>query len=466
MHKNAVLCFLSVIKLCIHSELKSLSLAYWRIFMEQNQRGIFTLATTEMWERFSFYTMQYSLVLYATAGLAKGGLGFDDSTALQIVGIYGGVAYATPLFGGIIADKWLGRRNAIHLGGILMAVGHFILAIGGLHSFYLSLIFIAIGCGFFKPNITSIVGDLYEKNDEKRDAGYNIFYAGINVGALLSGIVGGLLNDNIGFYASFIAAGSCMIVGIINFKFFSGSIKHIGTKPEKRTQENYITPFFQLAPQARKGVYLFLFLCFMNIVWQIAYNQWAGSLNLLAERNTDRVVFGYNIPTLWFESLNSLFIVIISPLLAIFYFWLQKRNKKIDLSHKLSLGYFLQGLACFIIIPAVIHVQENPTFQASPWYQVVFYLFSTVAELFTVPVMFAATSLLAPRGYEGRMMGVYIFTALSMGVYLAGQTASLFTNIGLMELFLWLGIVTFVFGIVHLLLNKKINHYVFESTKE
>jgi POT family proton-dependent oligopeptide transporter len=435
--------------------------------MFKHSKGILTLASTEMWERFSFYTMQYSLVLYATATLAKGGLGFNDSKALQIVGIYGGLAYATPLLGGYIADKWVGRRNAIHLGGILMAIGHFILAFGGIYNFYASLIFIAIGCGLFKPNITSLVGNLYSKHDEKREAGYNIFYAGINVGALLSGIIGGILNDSFGYYASFGAAGICMVVGVINFKFFSKSIRHLGTRPAKnidlQSHEIKTTPFFQLSPSARNGVYLFLFLSVMNIIWQIAYAQWAGSLNLLAERNTDRVAFGYTIPTLWFESLNSFFIVIISPVLAIFYTWLQKNKKKIDLSHKLSLGYFLQALACFIIIPAVIHVQSNPNFQASPWYQFFFYLSSTVAELFTVPVMFAATSILAPKGYEGRLMGIYIFTALSMGTYLAGETASLFTQLGDTKLFLCLGIVTFVFGVIHILINKKINKYEFAA---
>ena len=437
--------------------------------MFKQSKGVFTLATTEMWERFSFYTMQYTLVLYATATLAKGGLGFSDSKSLQIVGIYGGLAYATPLLGGYIADKWIGRRNAIHLGGILMAIGHFILAFGGIYNFYFSLIFIALGVGLFKPNITSLVGNLYSKHDEKREAGYNLFYAGINVGALLSGIVGGILNDSFGYYASFTAAGICMIIGVINFKFFSNSIRHLGAKPKKNTTENSheikTTPFFQLSVPARNGVYLFLILSVMNIIWQIAYAQWAGSLNLLAERNTDRVAFGYTIPTLWFESLNSLFIVIISPLLAIFYIWLQKNKKKIDLSYKLSLGYFLQALACFIIIPAVIHVQTNPHFQASPWYQVCFYLFSTVAELFTVPVMFAATSVLAPKGYEGRLMGICIFAALSMGTYFAGLTASLFTELGDTKLFLCLGVVTFVFGIIHIFINKKVKHYELEAIK-
>ncbi|MES2614527.1 MAG: hypothetical protein V4591_03830, partial [Bdellovibrionota bacterium] len=154
------------------------------------------------------------------------------------------------------------------------------------------------------------------------------------------------------------------------------------------------------------------------------------------------------------------------PVFAVFYTWLQKKNKKIDLSYKLSLGYFLQALACFIIIPAVIHVQGNPNFQASPWYQVCFYFLSTLAELFTIPVMFAATSLLAPKGYEGRLMGIYIFTALSMGTYLAGLTASLFTNLGMMQMFLWLGIVTVIFGIVHIFINKKINYYAIEAIKE
>lgn len=429
--------------------------------MLSQKKGLFTLASTEMWERFSFYTMQYSLVLYATAKLSIGGLGFDDAKALQVTGLYGGLVYATPLFGGFIADKWLGRRNAIHLGGILMAIGHFILAFQGTYNFYASLLFLSIGCGFFKPNITSLVGSLYSKSDENRDAGYNIFYGAINVGALFSGIIGGLLNDHFGYYASFGAAGICMVVGIINFKFFSGSIKHLGARPKHTSLQPEIkaTPFTLLSDAEKKGVYLFLFLCVMNIAWQIAYAQWAGSLNLLAERNTNRMLWGYSIPTVWFESLNSLFIILLSPLLAVFYSWLQRRKKKIDLSYKLSLGYFFQGLACFLIIPAVINVQTNPHFQASPWYQVSFYFFSTIAELFTNPVMFAVTSLLAPKGYEGRFMGVFIFVSLSLGTYLAGYVASLFSNLGDTKLFLTLGIVTVLFGTVHLLLNKKINYF-------
>ncbi len=425
--------------------------------MKNQPKGIIALASTEMWERFSFYTMQFSLVLYATATVAKGGLGFDDTHALRITGIYGGLVYATPVLGGYVADKWLGRRNAVMVGGLLMAMGHFVLAMGGVFHFYLSLLFLASGCGLLKPNITSLVGDLFDKGDEKREAGYNIFYAGINVGAFLSGIVGGVLNERIGFYASFLAAGCCMIVAILNFRLTAFNTLKLREQHVSATTNTKKIKFSALKETEKKDVYLFVGLCIMNVVWQIAYNQWAGSLNLLAQNNTDRFIAGFHVPVLWFESLNSFFIITLSPLFALLYIALQKRNKKISLSLKLSLGYFLMSAACLVILPAVLKVQTEQHYLTSPLYQVGFYFLSTLSELFTMPVMFSAASLLAPKGYEGRLTGFFVFTGLAMGNYLAGFTSSFFTKRGDAMLFLSLSIVTCAFGLVHILLNKKIS---------
>lgn len=426
--------------------------------MFKQPKGLFTIASTEMWERFSFYTMQYSLVLYAVASIAHGGLGFSDAKSLQIVGIYGALVYATPVLGGYIADKYLGRLRAIHLGGILMAIGHFVLALENIKSFYISLIFLAIGCGLFKPNITSLVGDLYTKEDKRRDAGYNIFYAGINVGALLSGILGGILNDNYGYYASFTAAGVCMLVGVINFTLFGKSVKksmQLNTQDKKSVPVK--TPFRQLLQPEKNGIYLIIVLALVNIIWQIAYNQWAGTLNLYAERNTNRSIGSITIPTIWFESLNSLFIVTISPLLAIMYTKLSQANREIAISYKLSLGFILQGIACFIIVPAVIQIAINPHFLASPWYQVFFYLFSTLAELFTMPVMYAVLTKLSPSGYSGRLMGFFTLTSFSAGNYLAGFVGSETARYGDTNVFLGLGVVTCIFGVIFLFLNRPIN---------
>lgn len=427
--------------------------------MFKQPKGLLTIASSEMWERFSFYTMQYSLVLYAAAEVTKGGLGFSDAKALHLTGVYGGAVYATPILGGYLADRYLGRVRAVHIGGILMAIGHFILSFHSETALYLSLFFLAIGCGFFKPNITSLVGDLYRKNDERRDAGYSIFYSAINVGALLPGIFGGILNEKFGFYASFLLASVCMLVGVVNFFFFARQRggDPMFAAPQKRSVPT--PPFRDLPAVQKQGVYLFLFLSLINVVWQIAYNQWAGTLNLFTDRNVDRVLFGTQVPTLWFESSNPLFIILLSPLFAWMYTKLNQQRKHIPISWKLSLGYFFQSLGCFVILPSFIHLATQSNVLASPWYLLSFYFLSTVAELFTMPVMFAATSALAPKGYEGRLMGIFIFTSLSAGSYLAGVAGSFMVNLGHTTLFLGLGLATAFVGVVCLLLGKKINFY-------
>jgi POT family proton-dependent oligopeptide transporter len=420
--------------------------------MFNQPKGLLTIASTEMWERFSFYTMQFSLVLYAVASLSHRGLGFSDEKALQIVGIYGGLVYATPLIGGYLADKYIGRIRAVHLGGILMAIGHFVLALESVASFYCSLVFLAIGCGLFKPNITSLVGDLYTKEDSRRDAGYNLFYAAINVGALLSGFLGGILNDTFGYYASFAAAGVCMLVGVGNFFFYGKNLNQCLQTNSQSLQAK--TPFKSLLSHEKKAVYLIVILSLVNIIWQIAYNQWAGTLNLYAERNTDRTIGHFTIPTIWFESLNSLFIVFISPLFAVMYTHLTKLKKEIPISYKLALGFFLQGLACFILLPAIQHIVVDAHYLASPWYQFFFYFFSTLAELFTMPVMYSLLTQLAPTEFSGRLMGFFTLTSLSAGNYLAGYVGSKASRYGDVAVFLSLGLVTCFCGFLFLLLKS------------
>src|ERR687886_593275 len=199
-------------------------------------RGLTTLFFTEMWERFSFYGMKAILFLYMTKALAEGGLQFDQKYAGLIMGTYASGVYWTPLIGGWLADKYLGARRAVLIGGIIIACGHFSMAVKTLPNFYAGLVLIAVGTGFLKPNVSTMVGDLYDEGDARRDAGFSIFYMGINLGALLAPLVVGYLGQNIEWHYGFGAAGVFMVLGLIQYVVGRERLRGVGERPVKKEQ--------------------------------------------------------------------------------------------------------------------------------------------------------------------------------------------------------------------------------------
>jgi POT family proton-dependent oligopeptide transporter len=437
-------------------------------------RGLSTLFFTEMWERMAFYGLRPLLVLFMSAAILDGGFGFTRRTASAIVGIYAASVYLASLPGGWIADRLLGLRRAIWYGAILIAAGQICVALSVVFArpaFFLGLILIVFGTGLLKPNISAIVGDLYPEGGSRRDAGFSIFYMGINIGALIAPLVTGFLGEKVGWAYGFAAGGVAMLLGIVQFRLRAGpTLGDIGSQPtgtreQKRTVKLVIggilavvtllvaltmSGILQLNPVAiaekmalvmlgmvlvyflylflaggltgdekkRVGVILVLFL-FATIFWS-AFEQAPTSLNLFARDYTNRVIFGWEMPTLWLQSVNSIFVIVLAPVFAAIWIALGKRNKDLSSPGKFAAGLFFAGLGFLIMVPASnIIIGHGGVFRVSILWLCASYFLQTIGELSLSPVGLSSMTKLAPRAFAGQMMGVW-FTASALGNLIAG----------------------------------------------
>ncbi len=436
--------------------------------------GLSTLFFTEMWERFSYYGIRPLLVLFMTAALANGGFGFQRTEAASIVGIYAACVYLASLPGGWIADRWLGLRRSIWYGGILIACGHLSIALSALFAkpaFFMGLVFIVLGTGMLKPNISAIVGELYPEGGSRRDAGFSIFYMGINIGALLAPLITGYLGEKVGWHYGFGAAGVGMVVGLITFRarqartLGSFGLEPTGTPQQQRTVKMavgilltlifatigaamlrlftinavavaermsivmlamallYFGYLFFLGgltgdEKKRVAVIVVLFL-FATIFWS-AFEQAPTSLNLFARDYTNRVVFGWEMPTLWLQSANSLFVIALAPVFAALWVALGKRNRDLSSPGKFSVGLLFAGLGFLLMVPAAnLVIGAGGNLRVSPWWLVASYFLQTLGELSLSPVGLSSMTKLAPRAFAGQMMGVW-FMAAALGNLIAG----------------------------------------------
>ena len=454
----------------------------------QNDRGFFghptglsTLFFTEMWERFSYYGLRPLLVLFMAAALAEGGFGFDRDSASAIVGIYGFSVYLASLPGGWVADRLLGLRRAIWWGALLISLGH--ISIGasafmhGKVPFFLGLIFIVLGTGLLKPNISAIVGDLYPEGGERRDAGFSIFYMGINIGAFFGQLITGFLGEQVGWHWGFGAAGVGMLIGLAVFTLRAGpTLGDIGLEPSRHPDPAvdakqrrwgkvglgiglgalavvvflaatgvitidpnavgtrlrditlvlvalfFLSVFFTggltTDEKKRVGVIVVLFL-FAMVFWS-AFEQAPTSLNLFAADFTDRMVGGFEIPAVWFQSVNSFFIILLAPVFAAVWVGLGKRGIDLSSPTKFAFGLAMAGIGFVLMIFAAnAVVSSGGTQLVSPWWLVGSYFFQTVGELALSPVGLSSMTKLSPRKYVGQMMGIW-FTASALGNLIAG----------------------------------------------
>ena len=444
-------------------------------------KGLFTLFTTEMWERFSYYGIRPLLTLFMAAALLNGGFGFERSQATAIVGIYGASVYLFTLPGGWIADRWLGLRKAILYGAILISLGHISIGVsafaGGKVAFFVGLILIVLGTGLLKPNISAIVGDLYPEGGSRRDAGFSIFYMGINIGAFLGFIVAGYLGEEVGWHWGFGAAGVGMLLGLTTFVLLSDStLGDIGSEPTKnadpdvqRREVNRVklvtfaglglialavvltaTGAITLDPQVvgtyltyiliaiailffgyififggldtnemkRVGVIALLFVA-AAIFWS-AFEQAPTSLNLFAKDFTERTVGGWEIPATWFQSVNAIFIILLAPLFAALWEKLGSKGKDPSSPFKFSFGLLFAGVGFLIMIFAAnIVVAGGGSVKVAAWWLIFSYFFQTLGELCLSPVGLSSMTKLSPRRYVGQMMGIW-FLAASLGNLIAG----------------------------------------------
>ncbi len=472
-------------------------------------RGLATLFFTEMWERFSYYGMRAILILYMTA-VATGtnpGLGFEDTKAAAIYGLYTGMVYLMALPGGWVADKLWGLRKSVFVGGCIIAAGHFSLAIATMPTFYVGLLLIVLGTGLLKPNISAIVGDLYPEGGARRDAGYSIYYMGINVGGFSGPLLVGFFGEGYNWHWGFSLAGIGMVLGLVQYRLGQ---RHLGTAGLRDTEEPsavarrarnfYLTlgavavagiavvllatagilpidlprivrylgggivlltivyfAFLLVAGghtsmEKRRLLVIFWLFLLAALFWS-GFEQAGSSLNLFAERMTDRVLFGWEAPASWLQSINSLFIIIFAPVFGALWTWLAHRNANPSIPVKFGLG--LLGLAAgfFVIAWGAANASaENPV---TPAWLVVMYFLHTVGELALSPVGLSSISKLAPRNRLGQMMGVW-FIAASLGNLIAGLVAGTIESLPPAQLFQTVALVTGGVGVVALLVSPGI----------
>ena len=413
-------------------------------------RGLATLFFTEMWERFSYYGMRALLMLYMVGSTQQPGLGFGERRASTIYGIYTMAVYLMGIPGGFLADRWLGHYNAVLFGGIIIAAGHFSMAIPGLPFFFFGLFLIVIGTGLLKPNVSTMVGFLYSKEDQRRDAGFSIFYMGINLGAFVAPLICGALGQKANWHFGFAAAGVGMVFGLIQYvagkKYLRAApIEHPtvhttqlddpehalvakGSDPTTQSPSSQ-RPKLTSIDWARIGAIAVLTL-FALLFWA-GFEQAGSSLTLFADRATRLTILGWSYPSSWFQSVEPLFVITLSPLFA--WMWIRLGRREPSSPLKFTLGLVLLALSFFLIAIAA-RVYETSKVPVSPLWLIGLYFLQALGELCLSPVGLSMVTKLSPAHLVGFMMGIW-FLATAMGNYVAGWVAGFLENRAFSEVF-------------------------------
>ncbi|MEO8025360.1 MAG: oligopeptide:H+ symporter [Bryobacteraceae bacterium] len=441
-------------------------------------RGLATLFFVEMWERFSYYGMRALLILYMTASAANGGLGFDLATAGAVYGLYTSSVYLLSLPGGWVADRILGQRRAVFLGGILIILGQLCLGIYGIPSFYFGLLLLVLGTGLLKPNVSTIVGQLYAMEDRRRDAGFSIFYMGINTGAFLSPLLIGWVGQKVNWNLGFALAGVGMVIGLIQYHFGAKHLGDAGLYPVKAESEAddakqrthlirgilagstlLAVPFllnssgilaitaegvanaagiililafvgvfgwlltsksFTIVERKRFAACLLLFIA--SVMFWSAFEQAGSTLNLFADRSTKNEIFGFDFPSSWYQSLNSAFMIFgLAPAFA--WLWVRLGSREPSSPMKFVFGLLLVGAGFLVMVFGAIRADNGVL--VSPFWLTLTYFLHTCGELCLSPVGLSAFAKLAPPRVAGLMMGVF-FLSISIGNYVGGRVASVY----------------------------------------
>ncbi|XDD48685.1 peptide MFS transporter [Leptospira sp. WS92.C1] len=382
--------------------------------VNSHPKALPTLFLTETWERFSFYGMRALLVLFLTKVFH-----YSDPIAQDIYGYYIGLVYLTPLIGGYLADRYLGFKTSIYLGTTLMMFGHLSLGFETKPFFFFGLFLLIIGVGFFKPSISTVIGRIYEEENKNhmKDSGFTIFYMGINLGGFLGPIFCGYFSESFGWGYGFGVAAFGVFFGITIFLFGQKKIPQIVFQPGKK---NHIQPSKKLVPltkeeKERVGVIL-IFTTLMIIFWGV-FEQIGSSMNLFIDRHVDRSLFGYEIPTPLFQSLNPLLILVFAPLVASFWTALSKRNLKPDTSTRFAYGFFILSLGYLTLVGATYDFQKGS--KISFLWVFLMVTLITIGELFTSPVGLSLVTKLAPTHLGGFLMGVWFISSFFGGILTA-----------------------------------------------
>ncbi len=436
----------------------------------RHPRGLYTLFFTEMWERLSYYGMRALLVLFMVDSVATGGLGLTDEVATAIYGLYTAGVYLAALPGGWLADRLLGAQRAVWYGGVLIAAGHFTLALPHPACFFIGLLLVVLGTGLLKPNISTLVGQLYPEGGARRDAGFTLFYLGINLGAALGPLVCSSLGEKLNWHYGFVAAGVGMLFGLLQFRYTRHHLGECGlvaparrpnARPEWMVVAGVLGLLILLVGLLLAGVvhldpvwlarrttvlivglavawfaWAFLFagltreesarLALIAVLFLASAMFWSGfeqagsSLNLFAERHTQRMLAGFEIPTGWFQSLNAGFVILFAPAVAALWLALDRRGIALPLVGKFAAGLLL--LAAGFLVVAVASRAALRSGPVWPTWLIATYLLHTWGELLLSPVGLSSVTKLAPARLAGQMMGIW-FLATSLGNLLAGLFA-------------------------------------------
>lgn len=407
---------------------------------QNHPKGLYLLFFTEMWERFSYYGMRALLVLYMIQQLL-----YTNEEAGYIYGLYTGFVYLTPVIGGYIADRFIGQRKSILLGAFLMCAGLFSLAFGGVKMFIPSLTVMIIANGFFKSNISSLLGLLYGKDNDKKDSGFTVFYMGINLGAFFSPLVCGTIAVKFGFQWGFASAGIGMLIGIVTYLLFQKScLGEYGQKPVKKEFAEDKQKQRELTKREAKRIYALFILMAFTIVFWTCYEQAGCSLTLFAEYSTRRYLFGHTIPTGYFQSLNPLFIIILAPLASWLWTSLGRKNLEPTSVEKFTLALGIMSVAYVVMALAG---DLSKTSEVSALWLVSAYLLMTVAELCISPIGLSLVSKLAPRQFLSATMGMWFLTSFFGNIF-AGFWGGKYGSISTDMLFLALAGISLLSAVI------------------
>ena len=473
-------------------------------------RGLSTLFFTEMWERFSYYGMRALLVLFMTAATVEGnpGLGLDVATAGAIYGLYTSLVYILALPGGWVADNLWGQRKAVWVGGWIIAAGHFTMAVPTTFTFFLGMFFIICGTGLLKPNVSTMVGELYPEGGARRDAGFSIFYMGINLGAFFGPLVTGFLGEQNSWHWGFGAAGVGMVLGLVQYKVGADRLGDAGLLRTTDTAEQlasksrkFFGTFFailasvvvfgylvsngtipltltQIAQSLGSGVLVIVALYFLYVwvfgrhtadenkrmavifwlfllvaVFWSGFEQAGTSLNLFARDLTDRTIGGWELPASYLQSVNALMIIVGAPIFGGLWVWLERRNANPSIPMKAGLG--LMGLAAGFFVLAWGAANATSESLVSPSWLVVTYFLHTVGELCISPIGLSAITKLSPERRVGQMMGIW-FVGAALGNLFAGLVAGQLETMAPHDLFRTVAMIIGGVGVVALVLAPQV----------
>ena len=455
---------------------------------KNNPHSLTTLFFTEMWERFSYYGMRALLVLYLVNSQ-----NYSESDALHIYAVYTGLVYLTPLIGGYLADRFLGSQKAIFIGGLTMMIGHFLMAFPNF--LYLAIGMLIIGNGYFKPNISTLLGRLYKPDDVRRDSGFSIFYVGINLGAFLAPLIVGYVGETINWHYGFAIAGFGMLAGLIQFYIGQNKIikEDISSQSKKLNPADWgiislislinlplilvilelnqiINDFFfeiltiliiliffyfitkkkqllAVKKDIKRIAYIGILSIFVIFFW-VGFEQAGGSLTLFANNSVDRNFLGFVIPASFFQSINPLIIILIGPMIANFWLSVDRSKNKINTSQKMGLGLLLLASGFFLIML----VNNSSETSISLWWLVGVYFLHTMGELCLSPIGLSMVSKVSPKKIASLMMGFW-FLSSAVANFTAGKLPAILESNNL-DLFTFLSVSSLVAGLVLIFISS------------